>query len=117
MAGLSKVGQVLIGLQESFLNRVLRVLPVMRNALSDAEKLAVLSLHQLSEGGGIPILAGMDQIHVAACFPRCFELCQACCHIIHPALNEKTKKSDDNLLSALSHCTTTLPVIFGWMVQ
>ena len=61
-----EVGQVLVGLQEGFLNHVLGILTVMRDALSDSEQFAVVSLHQLLESGNIPILASLDKIETVA---------------------------------------------------
>jgi hypothetical protein len=55
------------GLQESFLNRVLRIFPVMRNALSNSEKSAIVSLYELLESRNIPILAGVDKVQIIVC--------------------------------------------------
>jgi hypothetical protein len=77
---LPEVGQVLVCLQEGFLNRVLRIFPVMRDALGDSEKSAIVSLYELLECSDIPILAGMDEIQViGSCRPH-FELCRVCRH-------------------------------------
>ena len=44
----------------------------MRDALSNSEKLAVVSLYELLESPNIPILGGVDQIQVVAFrFPCC----------------------------------------------
>ena len=59
---LPKLVQVLEGLQKGFLNRVLRIFPVTRNALGDSEKFAIVSVYELLESSDIPILAGMDEI-------------------------------------------------------
>jgi hypothetical protein len=64
---LSELVQVLEGLQESFLNRVLRIFPVMRNALSDSEKSAIVSLYELLKSRNIPILAGVDESQIIVC--------------------------------------------------
>jgi hypothetical protein len=58
----SELGQVLVGLQEGFLNRVLWIFLVMGDALSDSEKFAIVSLYELLESGNIPILASLDKI-------------------------------------------------------
>jgi hypothetical protein len=57
----SEVAQVLISFQESFLNRVLGIFAVMRDALSDSEKFPIVSLYQLLESGNVPILTGLDK--------------------------------------------------------
>jgi hypothetical protein len=66
---------VLEGLQESLLNRVLRIFPVMRDVLGDSEQPAIISLHQLLESSNISIFAGVDKIKVIACFFRRSGLC------------------------------------------
>ena len=66
----SEVTQVLVSLQEGFLNRVLGVFPVMRDALSDSEKFAIVSLYELLESSNVPVLAGMDKIQVIVCHCR-----------------------------------------------
>jgi hypothetical protein len=71
----SELGQVLVGLQEGFLNHVLGIFPVMRDTVSDSEKFAIVSLHELLERGNIPILAGMDKIQVIIGFCSYPELC------------------------------------------
>ncbi len=39
----------------------------MRDAVGDSEEFAIISLYELFESGNIPILGGMDKIHVIAC--------------------------------------------------
>jgi hypothetical protein len=56
------LAQVLEGLQKGLLNRVLGILRVVRDALSDSEKFAIVSLYELLESSNISILAGMDKI-------------------------------------------------------
>src|ERR1700685_4196051 len=59
----------------------------MRDALSDSEKFAIVSLYELFESGNISIFAGMDKIQVVAC--RCChrELCRVYgrLHLIAPS--------------------------------
>src|ERR1700677_1506421 len=76
----SDIAQVLVSLQERLLNRVLRVFPVTCNALSDSEKCAIVSLHELLESSHIPILAGMDKIEVIICLCSYSELCRLRSH-------------------------------------
>jgi len=71
----SEIAQVLVSLQEGLLNRVLRIFTVMRNALSDSEEYAVVSLHQLLESGHIAMLARLDKTEVIICLCSCSELC------------------------------------------
>jgi hypothetical protein len=63
---LSEFGQVLVRLQEGFLNCVLRVFSVMRNALSDSKESAIVSLYELLKSINIPILAGVDKNQIIA---------------------------------------------------
>jgi hypothetical protein len=65
----------LVGLQEGFLNHVLGIFPVMRDTVSDSEKFAIVSLHELLKSGNIPILARLDKIQVIICLCSCAELC------------------------------------------
>src|ERR1700722_15631769 len=67
--------QMLKDLQESFLNRVLGIFSITGDALSDSEKLAIVSLYQLLEGLNIAILTGMHKIQIAAFRGSHFELC------------------------------------------
>jgi hypothetical protein len=53
----------------------------MRDTLSDSEKFAIVSFYELLERGNIPILTGMDEIHVIACHGHHRELCRVCSHI------------------------------------
>jgi len=75
------LAQVLKRLKEGFLNRVLGIFRVMRDALSDSKKFAIVSLYELLESGNIPILAGVDKIQVAACLYPHFGLCWVWSHI------------------------------------
>jgi hypothetical protein len=98
----------------------------MRDALSDSEKFAIVSLYELLESGNISILAGMDKIQVVACrFPHC-ELCRVCGHIHAPAFRRTTRFaavtdattsgkpfSLHAILNSGPHFTTIWPVIFG----
>ena len=59
--------QVLEGLTKGLLHRVLRVFPVMRDAVGDSEEFVIVSLYELFESGNIPILGGIDKIHVITC--------------------------------------------------
>jgi hypothetical protein len=52
----------------------------MRNALSDPEKLAIVSLYELLESSNIPILASVDKIQVIGCHCPHFDLCHVCRH-------------------------------------
>src|SRR5947209_7204020 len=68
-------------LKKCFLNCILRVFSVMRDALSNSEKFAIISLYELLESGNVPILGGVDKIQVLVChFPHC-EFCRVCRHI------------------------------------
>ncbi len=42
------------------LNCVLRIFPVVRDALSNSEEFAIVSPYELLESGNIPILGGVD---------------------------------------------------------
>jgi hypothetical protein len=57
---------VLVGLQESILNRVLGVFPIVRDVLSNAKKLAIISCYQLLECRYITILSGVDKLQIIA---------------------------------------------------
>ena len=39
----------------------------MRNALSNSEKSAIVSLYELLESRNIPILAGVDKVQIIVC--------------------------------------------------
>src|SRR5580692_6583778 len=52
----------------------------MRDALSDSEKFAIVSLYELLESGNIPILARLDKIQVIICLCSYSELCRLCSH-------------------------------------
>jgi hypothetical protein len=56
------LAQILEGLKKGLLNCVLGIFPVMRDAVSDSEKFAIVSLYELLESGNITILAGVDKI-------------------------------------------------------
>lgn len=58
---------MLVGLQEVFLDRILRIFDVVRHALSDSEQLAVVSLNELLEGGDVPAFASVDKSQVIPC--------------------------------------------------
>src|SRR5580693_4370077 len=61
----------------------------MRNALSNSEKFAVVSLYQLLEGRNVSIFAGVDKIKVVARrFPHC-ELCRVSIHIHAPEFSSE----------------------------
>ena len=51
-------------LQESVLNHVLGIFPVMCDVMSDSEKSAIVSPYELLESSYISVLAGMDKIKV-----------------------------------------------------
>src|SRR5208282_2452718 len=51
-----------VGLQKGLLNRVLGIFPVMRDALSDSEKFAIVSLYELFESGNMPMLDRMVEV-------------------------------------------------------
>src|SRR5580704_19271987 len=70
-----EIGQVLVSPQEAFLNRVLGIFPVMRDALSDSKKFAIVPLYELLESGNISILASLDKIEVILCLFPYSELC------------------------------------------
>jgi hypothetical protein len=61
------LAQVLEGFQKGLLNRVLGILRVMRDALSDSEKFTIVSLYELLESGYISALGGMHKIQVITC--------------------------------------------------
>src|SRR5580700_7596011 len=52
----------------------------MRDALSDSEKIAIVSLYELLERGNIPILARLDKIQVIICLCSYCDLCPLCSH-------------------------------------
>jgi hypothetical protein len=86
--------------------------------LSDSEKFAIVPLYQLLEGGNVPILAGMNKIEIVASRIADYELCRVYSHI--RALDAAKCRSPTlcpRPLEICAHCTTTLPVIFGWIVQ
>jgi len=88
---LSEFAQVLKSLQESFLDCILGIFSVMRNALSDSVKFAIVSLYELLEGRNISILAGVDKMQVVAChFHRC-ELCRGFSHIRVQRLEQQSR--------------------------
>jgi hypothetical protein len=65
------LAQVLEGFKKSLLNCVLGILPVMRDAVSDSEKFAIVSLESVN----IPILASLDKIQVIICLCSGSQLC------------------------------------------
>jgi hypothetical protein len=70
----SESSQVLEGFKKGLLNCVLGIFPIMRDAVSDSEKFAIVSLHQLLESGNIPVLASLDKIEVIICLCSYSEL-------------------------------------------
>ena len=52
---------MLKGFQESFLNYVFGVFPVVHEVLRDSKEFAVVSLYKFLKGTDISMLAGMDQ--------------------------------------------------------
>jgi hypothetical protein len=68
---LAEFAQVLVGLQESILNRVLGVFPIVRDVLSNTEQLAIVSCYELLECRYITILSGVDKLQIIArhCLP------------------------------------------------
>jgi hypothetical protein len=54
--------QVLEGLQERLLNRVLRVFDVMRDALGDSKEFTIVPLYKFFECANIAVLTGMNEI-------------------------------------------------------
>ena len=72
---------MLVGLQECILDRILGVFTIMRDVLSNAEKLAIVSCYQLLKCRYITTLSGVDKLQIIArcCLP--YELCAACSHI------------------------------------
>jgi hypothetical protein len=103
------------GFQEGFLNGILRIFPVMGDALGNAEELTMVALYELFESGNIPILAGMDKIKVIVCHFPDVELCCVYRHIV-PIAFVKTVVKALNAARWL-YCTTTVPVILGWTEQ
>ena len=75
MGILAELSQVLEGLEKGFLNRVLGIFPVMRDAVSDSEEFAIVALYEFLESGNIPILAGLDKIELIICLCSYSELC------------------------------------------
>jgi len=71
----SESARVLEGFKKGLLNCVLGIFPVMRDAVSDSEKLAIVSLHELLESVNIPILGSLDKIEVIICLCSYSELC------------------------------------------
>jgi hypothetical protein len=47
----------------------------MRDALSNSEEFAIVSLYELRESSDIPILASLDKIEVIICLCSYSELC------------------------------------------
>ena len=66
---------MLKGFQESFLNYVFGVFPVVHEVLRDSKEFAVVSLYEFLKGADISTLAGMDQGYVIACRFGHRELC------------------------------------------
>src|SRR5712692_835691 len=69
------------GLQEGLLNRVLGILPIVQDVLSNSEELAIVSPHELLESRYVSLLAGMNKLQVITCNCAHCELCQGCSHI------------------------------------
>jgi hypothetical protein len=102
----------------------------MRDVLSDSEEFAIVSPYELLECRYIPILAGMNKLQVIACRYAHCELCRRCSHIRSRRFGEQLTPGKQFALpgtenrfrynaiwKSKSHCTTTLPVIFGWTEQ
>jgi hypothetical protein len=49
--------------------------------LSDSQKCAIVSLHELLESSNVAMLARLDKIQVIARIRHHFELCRARCHM------------------------------------
>ena len=67
--------QVLEGLEERFLNCVLGIFRIMRDALGDSEELAIVSLYEQLESGYVAVLGGMDKFQIMVCHCLPCELC------------------------------------------
>jgi hypothetical protein len=50
--------------QERLLNRILGILPVVRDRLSDSEEFLIISKYELVKSGYISVLNGMDKVQV-----------------------------------------------------
>jgi len=69
-------------LKKGFLNSILGIFHVMRDALGDPEKLAVISLYELLESGYIAVPGGVDEFQVVVCHCLTCELCRVFGHIL-----------------------------------
>jgi hypothetical protein len=102
----------------------------MGDVLGDPKEFAIVSLYQLLESSNIPVFAGVDEIQVIACHCCHRELCRVCSHnwlkalwrtsalpkhLVLPRMESRFQRNAD--CKFVPYCTTTLPVIFGWIVQ
>ncbi len=80
---------MLEGLQESLLNRVLGIFPIMCDVLSNSEEFAIVSPYELLESRYISILGGMGKVQVIACHWPHRELCRVRSHIRSSRFGER----------------------------
>jgi hypothetical protein len=84
---LPEFAQMLQGLQQALLNRVLGIFPIVRDDLSNSEKLEIISPYELVDRY-IFTLDGMDKVQIVACHCRPCEFCRVCSHIHSIARSE-----------------------------
>ena len=70
------------GLQERFLDCILRVFAVVRNVFRNPKESAVITLHEFLEGRYISTLSGVDEIQVIPDHRALNGLCQVRVHIV-----------------------------------
>ena len=78
---LSEFAQMLQLHHEALLNRVLGILPIVSDVLSNSEEIAIVPPYELLESRYISILSGMDTLQILACHCRPCEFCPDCSHI------------------------------------
>ena len=78
---LSEFAQMLQGLHEALLNRVLGIFPIVGDVVSNSQEFAIVSPYELPKSRYVSILRGMDKVQIVACHSRPCESCRVCSHI------------------------------------
>jgi len=80
-----EVAHMFEGLQEDFLDCILRVFAVVRNVFRNPKEFAVITLHEFFKGRYISTLRGVDEIQVSPDHRALDELCDTRVHIVQGA--------------------------------
>jgi len=78
---LSEFAQMLQLHHEALLNRVLGILPIVSDVLSNSEEIAIVPPYELLESRYISILGGMDKVEIIVCHCSPCEFCGVVSHI------------------------------------